>query len=258
MISLMITDLDNTLLRSDKTISDYTVDVLKRCQQAGCKIAYATARSKQAAAVFIEWFTPDFFIGYGGAYVSARGETLHRFTIPPKTARAIIDTCLNTPEITAIHAINETVALSSYPEQDMRHYRLTDFTREQDHHYLKISFTTSNPDTAKRIAAYFPMCHMTGYSGEDLHTLTNRDAVKWNAIKIITERYAYDTGTLVAFGDDYNDVEMVQQCGTGVAVKNAIPEVQSAATFICDTNDNDGVAKWMEAHIPCICHSALK
>jgi len=49
MIKMIITDLDNTLLRSDKTISEYTIDVLKKCQSKGIKVAFATARSEQAS-----------------------------------------------------------------------------------------------------------------------------------------------------------------------------------------------------------------
>ena len=54
---------------------------------------------------------------------------------------------------------------------------------------------------------------------------------------------------LVAFGDDINDLEMVKNCGIGVAVENAIDDVKAAAKYICGTNDNDGVAKWLEEHI---------
>jgi len=42
---MIITDLDNTLLRNDKTISEYTAAVLKKCQANGIKVAFATAMS---------------------------------------------------------------------------------------------------------------------------------------------------------------------------------------------------------------------
>jgi FMN phosphatase YigB (HAD superfamily) len=43
-IKLIVTDLDNTLLRRDKTISDYTVDVFRRIRDRGVLVAFATAR----------------------------------------------------------------------------------------------------------------------------------------------------------------------------------------------------------------------
>jgi hydroxymethylpyrimidine pyrophosphatase-like HAD family hydrolase len=39
---------------------------------------------------------------------------------------------------------------------------------------------------------------------------------------------------------------MVAKSGIGVAVGNAIPEVKAAADYICASNDDDGVAKWLE------------
>lgn len=48
-IKLIAIDLDGTLIRNNKTISDYTTTVLQRCRQKGILIAVATARSEAAA-----------------------------------------------------------------------------------------------------------------------------------------------------------------------------------------------------------------
>ena len=42
---------------------------------------------------------------------------------------------------------------------------------------------------------------------------------------------------------------MLKVCGVGVAVANALDEVKAVADHICDTNDNDGVAIWLEENI---------
>ncbi|MDR1822123.1 MAG: HAD hydrolase family protein [Oscillospiraceae bacterium] len=53
-IRLIITDLDNTLLRRDKTVSDRTVGVLKRCRESGIVLAFATARPKRAVFQYLD------------------------------------------------------------------------------------------------------------------------------------------------------------------------------------------------------------
>ena len=58
-----------------------------------------------------------------------------------------------------------------------------------------------------------------------------------------------DINSFVAFGDDVNDIDMVQRCGIGVAVSNAIDAVKEVADYICDSNDDDGVAKWIELNL---------
>ena len=65
----------------------------------------------------------------------------------------------------------------------------------------------------------------------------------------LCENFCISSDEVVAFGDDYNDIKMLQYCGAGIAVANAIGEAKSAANFICDTNENDGVAKWIEENI---------
>lgn len=53
----------------------------------------------------------------------------------------------------------------------------------------------------------------------------------------------------VYFGDDYDDIEPIKMCGLGVAVANAINEVKAAADHITESNDDDGVAKFIEKMI---------
>ena len=52
----------------------------------------------------------------------------------------------------------------------------------------------------------------------------------------------------VYFGDDNDDIEPIKNCGLGVAVSNAIPSVLDVADRIVDSNDMDGVAKFIEEH----------
>ena len=50
----------------------------------------------------------------------------------------------------------------------------------------------------------------------------------------------------VYFGDDYDDIEPMKRCGIGVAVSNGIDEVKAVADYITESNDADGVAKFIE------------
>lgn len=53
---------------------------------------------------------------------------------------------------------------------------------------------------------------------------------------------------MVAFGDDFNDIGMLKLCGKGIAMENAIQQVKDIADEICPSNENDGLAKWIEKH----------
>ena len=69
-------------------------------------------------------------------------------------------------------------------------------------------------------------------------------ASKQNAVKHLREAYSFER--IIGFGDNLNDLPMFAACDVRVAVENAKPEVKTAANTICDTNNNDGVAKWLE------------
>jgi hydroxymethylpyrimidine pyrophosphatase-like HAD family hydrolase len=70
-----------------------------------------------------------------------------------------------------------------------------------------------------------------------------------NGISFVTQRLKINTEHVLAFGDDHNDLEMLENCGIGVAVSNGIKPARRAANFICECNDDDGVAKWIESQV---------
>jgi hydroxymethylpyrimidine pyrophosphatase-like HAD family hydrolase len=101
----------------------------------------------------------------------------------------------------------------------------------------------------KSIAARYPEFSFLHISGSDLYDINPKDATKFNGVKTISEHFNILLSEITAFGDDYNDVVMLRECGVGVAMSNAIDECKAVADCVCDTNDNDGVAKWLEERI---------
>ena len=101
----------------------------------------------------------------------------------------------------------------------------------------------------KSIANKYPEFSFLHISGSDLYDINPQNATKFNGVKIIAEHFNILLSEILAFGDDYNDVVMIRECGIGVAMSNAICECKTAADYICDTNDNDGVAKFIESHL---------
>jgi len=249
---MIVTDLDDTLLRNDKSVSDHTVSVLARCRAAGIKIVFATARSSQSASKYFKSFAPDVFIGYGGALMHAGGEVIKRFEIPADVSFRLINECLREPEIINVHAVNERAALMNCVETldpEASHYTYADLTVENGMRYLKISLIALNPAVVSRIAENFPSLDVLRYSNENLYRFAAKEAVKWNAVKAAAEYYAIDTDDVVAFGDDVNDLEMIKNCGAGVAVANAVDAVKLAAKYICGSNERDGVAEWIATNV---------
>ena len=54
---------------------------------------------------------------------------------------------------------------------------------------------------------------------------------------------------IMAFGDGANDIHLMREVGSGVAMSNAIEAVKEAADYIAGSNDEDGVAEFLETYV---------
>lgn len=79
-----------------------------------------------------------------------------------------------------------------------------------------------------------------------------RTISKASALKLVLEKvYGIDLSEVIAFGDNYNDIELIQSVGWGVAVENARPEVKAIAKEITSTSKDNGVARIIEKYFEC-------
>ena len=76
--------------------------------------------------------------------------------------------------------------------------------------------------------------------------ISDSAATKGDAMMWLAERLGIDREQIVTFGDSENDITMIKMAGTGVAMGNALDEVKAAADAVTQTNDDDGVAIYLE------------
>ena len=248
-IKMIVTDLDGTLLRTDKTISEYTVSVLRRFRDRGVKVTYATARGGTANEVApAEYF--DARIVMNGALALMNDTIVYRCLIPFQIARPLLMACNErglkiTSEISGMHYSNFIV---SDLWSNITNYKITDFSK----HSLdaeKLYTRTDNQGDLKFIEDNLPEDLYLSVSRDGLVMIMHKDATKSKAISKLARFWDVSQSEIVVFGDDLNDIDMLSSTGFSVAMGNAIPAVKAAADYICDTNDNDGVAKWLEENV---------
>jgi len=251
-VKMIVTDLDGTLLRTDKTISEYTKAVLSQCRKAGIKIVYATGRGGSAKIVAPSVYF-DGRITMNGAIAKA-GETLvYDCLIPHSTARPILVACDKrgikiTSEINDMHYSNFAVS-DLWP--NMHNYEIVDFS-QHDKDAEKIYTPNPTQEDISFIEKLLPdnlylvvTADGNGFLGQIMH----RNATKAKATAALARYWDISKSEVVAFGDDYNDIDLVYFVGIGVAMGNAVDEVKTIAGYICLDNDEDGLAKWIEEHV---------
>lgn len=254
MWKLILLDLDGTLVRTDKTISDYTLDVLERCREKGCKIAISTARGASNAEKYIARVKPDLVVSSGGALVCEGEKILYCSMFSEEETARIVETALmltNGGEITVDtltrHYWNYKVDSHSIAPSwgDVVYTDYRDFREPA----LKISVETAEEAVARKIAASIAGCDWARFSDGDWFKFSKDTATKERAIEAIAAATGISTAQMIAFGDDYVDLGMLKICGCGVAMGNAIEAVRRAADDVTETNDADGVAKYLERRL---------
>ena len=245
-IKLIVTDLDNTLLRRDKTVSAYTADVFRSIHERGVRMVFATARHPEGIQEYKNLLSPDAYILTGGCLVFADEELLQTHYLPEPQIWKLFAEVASQPTIRNVNVRSMTNMYSNVPKEgricvDFR----SPFPEKLMHGWLY----TADDEFMKSIAERYPEFKFLYVSGQELYDINPKDATKLNGIKTIAAHYGIDLSEIAAFGDDFNDIEMLTACGIGVAMDNAIAECKSAADFICGDCDDDGVAHWIENNL---------
>lgn len=250
---LIASDLDGTLLGRDGLLSPRTIRALQLARDSGIDIVIATGRPGAA-------FQPLLKAGFTGVVLAQNGAVIHdlkygthrvRGAISPEVLRAAVD--LLETKVPGIQ-----LAIQVTDDQGERHYadhkrpssinyRL--LPREQMFNEPVVRALVWHPDPLGSFDWFpsaFDLVHATHSHSRSLLELSAPGITKAAALA----EHAFATGVtaaeVMAFGDMFNDVEMLAWAGWGVAMGNAPVQVQSAADAVTTPHHEDGVAAYLE------------
>jgi 5-amino-6-(5-phospho-D-ribitylamino)uracil phosphatase len=271
--TLLVTDLDGTLLRPDATLSTGTVHIINDFIDRGGLFTYATARSFTSASRVtapLRLCLP--VITYGGAIVvdprtgQPRPARMLAVEVVAEVLRLTSDSDLIQPVVFAIHEGRDRVfwladhvtpgvaSFLAHRQGDPRLFPLRDWTTIDVSSVFYLALIgVGGPlhELYGRLTEVRARCHTV--LAEDIYTagewwleITAPTATKAAALVALRRELAADT--LVCFGDNRNDLPMFAVADTALAVANAAPEVRAAASRVIGANTADGVARWISDH----------
>lgn len=246
--SLLCFDLDETLLRSDKSISEYTISVLKRWKQNGGKIAFATARSIFKVIEYTNLVEIDALVSLSGAFVYVGQKKIDSHPIDKNIVEKLRLLCINYPD-TYMSVFSEDKIFTNYkPFLSHGDCIYDDYSNPIDYEIGKILFLNNEIVNSELLdiiskTKYKADAHETSYS------IYNEAANKFNGIKKMCEQMDVNIENVISFGNDDNDMDMIIHSGIGVAVGNSTENLKLASDYICLDNDSDGPAKWVEKYM---------
>ncbi|MDE6595715.1 MAG: HAD family hydrolase [Oscillospiraceae bacterium] len=244
----IIVDLDRTLLHTDKTLSEYTVNVLKKCHNKGFAIIAATARPQRSILTYHEQVGFDAFITMNGAKVILPDKIIDN-SIPHLSGERVLSELISIPDtLVSIETGDGVYSNFAIPEWNSICY--DDFPKLPANVTLyKILASSSDNTLYDKIDRLLTDDVYYTIANQTLLQIMSKKATKWNGIKTALEAMNISQADAVYFGDDNDDIESIQMCGIGVAVSNAIEAAANAADHIAGSNDEDGVAHCIEANI---------
>ena len=252
MNQLLVLDLDGTLLRNDKTVSEETINSLIEFENRNNKIIFATARPPRDAYKYVPQKLRDNpIICYNGACMINHKEILYKKEMSRDTVYQIIEKS----EKSGYHQICFEIDDKLYSNFDTSDFfgkaptEIVDLTKLNMKTAYKViicnkasisqDFLTVLPNTCKGIVT----------DNGRLCQIMDQEVSKWNSIQSLVKAWNIKNEDIIAFGDDYNDLDMIKHAGIGVAMGNAEKVVKESANFVTDTNMNEGVAKYLKEHI---------
>lgn len=249
---ILLFDLDGTLLRNDKTISARTIKVLSLCKKKGFIVGISTSRSEKNCRSFIGTVQPDFLISSGGALVKKDGRTVFASAFSADEVRAFIETvwrvCGHACEITVdtadAHYWNYQVNPKNQDPSwgDSVYTDYSDFSQEA----YKICVEIHEPALLEALCVKFPGYDCVRFSDGDWYKFTKYGITKEKAILKLCDASRWTPEEITAFGDDFADLGMLKLCGKGIAMGNAIKTVKEIADEVILSNEEDGIAVYLE------------
>ena len=262
MIKAIFFDLDGTLLDSGKKIPPSSAAALKKCREKSIKLFVATARppllKKMLGLTDAELALFDGGVYYNGGCEKVDGKTEYKY-IPSQ----VVNTCLG--ELgrrdglsialqlkDELHAFSHPLNKEFYGAWGLDERKIVPVGDARLNNVVKLLvYCDSLVDSDTTIPADLVAalrCHCgTGAklyltdSGRVVQIIS-ADTDKYKSIERIRLSLGLETSEISVFGDDVNDIEMLQGYMYSVAMGNAPDEVKASALMVTGSNDDGGIA----------------
>ncbi len=255
MIKLIASDIDGTLVKDgEHRLNPEFFDVILKLREKGIQFAAASGRQwASIEAVFEPIKEKVFYLSDNGAYVGCHGRNLFLNPIHRDTAMELIREIRKSPELEVMAGGPDVVYVDTENKEfvdwiingyKFQVKKVKDLTQVSDE-IIKVSAYKAHGIQAavKGLTDKFGSQMKMTISGDMWMDAMAPGVCKGQAIQVLQDNLDIKPEETMAFGDQLNDIEMLERSYYSFAVGNAREEVKKAARFQADSNVNGGVLK---------------
>ena len=277
MIKLIASDMDGTLLNSNHKISEENIKAIKEAERKGIRFAIATGRDYESVKPVLNEYNLkcECIVMSGAEYRDINGSVLESIEIDNEDVKKIIEELhlvgLSCDILTdkGVYGSNKELYEKGLKERKemlentMSEEKLKEFEKQFRHLFNPKYVSDINTFTNENIKIYKVMAYskdcelieelkgkfnkneniaVASTFSNDIE-ITHVNAQKGRIISKVIKKLNIEKDEVMVLGDSFNDYSMFTEFNNSFAMGNAIDEIKNIATYITDSNDNNGVAK---------------
>lgn len=254
---LICTDLDGTILKNDKTISNRNIEAMEYFKKEGGYFTFVTGRMPFFVSYALEKIKPNAPVGCingGGLYDFDKDKYIWTAKIDDDVITLVKYIDDNFDDMGIQVNTYERVYFSRENESMKKFRKITNLENLVCHYndvkepIAKIVFGTEDTNEIKRLEKMLkshPLAKKFDFiqSEQTLYEILPKGTGKGTAIKNLCKYMKIDEGKTIAIGDYDNDISMFKAAKVGVAVSNASDKAKENADYITVSNEEDAIAK---------------
>ncbi len=253
MIKLVVSDMDGTLLNTEKRLPPDFEQTYKGLQQKGIQFVVASGRPYYFLVPQFENFDHDIvFIGENGSVIVSKDKHKIISHFPQKGIEEIVKQDLSLPY---------TDMIVCTPDQPYSNSKNQSFIKEAKKYYPTLKYLEHPEKITDKVLKFaindirdgkvdklepwrrFQKDFVVEMSGDVWIDIMPQGVNKGSALKILQENWGITKEETMVFGDFHNDIEMLKLAKYNYAMQNAHEDVKRIAKYIAPSNDDNGVMK---------------
>lgn len=265
MYKLIAVDMDGTLLREDKTISDRTKKAIKKAAQKGVKVVLASGRPIAGLERYLKELNllnaEDYVMSFNGSLIQNA-----------KTREIVSQNILKGKDLKVLYKLSKELGVNihAFTSKGLVAPKMSEYTKvestinqipvqlvdfneiEDEEDVVKVMLVDPQPvldEAIKKIPQSLYEQYTVVKSAPYFLEFLNKQSSKGTGVKALADYLGIKQQEVICIGDAGNDLDMIQFAGLGVAMGNAFQEVKEAADYITKDNEEDGVAHVIEKFI---------